>query len=111
LVLYRAGKAGSGRSALGQWFTRNPIISEAQGRLDLAVKPQWLDANGELTGTSPLESVYAVKIPKGTTVYEGPVGYQGGAYLGGQDIMQIYVHQPWAIKGVDVLGEIPLGAQ
>jgi RHS repeat-associated protein len=108
VTLYRAGKAGGGKNGLGQWFTRDPILSEAQGRLDLAIKPQWTDANGALTGTSPLQSAYAVRIPKGTTIYEGPVGYQGGPYLGGQDIMQIYVHQPWTIPGVQVLSETPL---
>lgn len=32
-----------------------------------------------------IEQVYAVKIPAGTTIYTGPVGYQGGIYLGGMD--------------------------
>lgn len=109
LVLYRAGQAGGGRNALGQWFTREPAESVAQVRIDLAVKPQWKDANGALTGTSPVESVYQIKIPKGTTIYEGPVGSQGGIYLGGQDVMQIYVNQPWNIKGVQVLDELPIG--
>ncbi|PJG58427.1 hypothetical protein CUC53_12680 [Aeromonas cavernicola] len=108
LILYRAGKSGGGKNGFGQWFTREPISSEAQARLDLAVKPQWKDANGVLTGESPIESVYAVRIPKGTEVYEGPVGYQGGAYLGGQDIMQIYVHQPWALRGAQVIKEVPI---
>jgi RHS repeat-associated protein len=108
LILYRVGRGGGGKNAFGQWFTRTPLSSEAQGRLDLAIRPQWFDKNGILTGTSPLDSVYEIKIPKGTTIYEGPVGYQGGAYLGGQDIMQIYVDKPWGIDGVDILDEIPL---
>ncbi|MDU6539897.1 RHS repeat-associated core domain-containing protein, partial [Mixta calida] len=103
LVLYRAGKAGGGKNALGQWFTRSPAESVAKVRVDLAVKPQWIDQNGTLTGTSPIESVYKITIPKGTTIYEGPVGYQGGAYLGGQNITQIFVEQPWRLNGVKIL--------
>ncbi len=110
-VLYRAGQAGGGRNAFGQWFTQEPIVPEAQGRLDLAIKPYWTDTEGVITGVSPLKSTYALKIPKGTVVYQGPVAYQGGSYLGGQNIMQICVPKPWAIPGVDVLGETPLVGQ
>ncbi len=47
-----------------------------QVRIDLAVKPQWIDSvTGELTGTSIINTNYAIKIPAGTTVYSGPVGY------------------------------------
>ncbi|WP_375058552.1 VENN motif pre-toxin domain-containing protein [Zobellella sp. DQSA1] len=109
LILYRAGQGGGGRNALGQWFTREPASSVAQVRIDLAVKPHWTDANGALTGTSPIESIYQIKIPKGTTIYEGPVGSQGGVYLGGQNVMQIYVNQPWNIKGVQIMNVSPIG--
>lgn len=54
------------------------------------------------------ESVYKVLIPKGTTIYEGPVGYQGGAYLGGQNVTQIFVEQPWQLKGVGIMDSWPL---
>ncbi|MBO1910123.1 hypothetical protein J4G37_35730, partial [Microvirga sp. 3-52] len=60
------------------------------------------------TGTSPLNATYKIKIPKGTTIYEGPVGFQGGAFSGGMDINQTFVHEPWKIKGLEVLEEIPL---
>jgi hypothetical protein len=53
-----------------------------------------------------LESVYAVKIPANTTVYEGPAGYQSGVYLGGKE--QIFIKQPWNIPGVKALNEIKL---
>ena len=108
LVLYRAGKGGGGINALGQWFTREPAESVAKVRVELAVKPQWIDEHGVLTGTSPIESVYKIVIPKGTTIYEGPVGYQGGAYLGGQNITQIFVEQPWRLNGVNVLDSWPI---
>jgi hypothetical protein len=106
-VLYRAGAAGGGRNAFGQWFSAEPAQSEAQARIDYAVKPQWIDPNtGALTGQSPIQSVYAIKIPAGTSVYVGPTSYQDSVYVGGAT--QIYVPQPWAIPGVQVLSETPL---
>ena len=48
----------------------------------------------------------SMKIPKGTTIYEGPVGYQGGIYIKCGN--QIFVPTPWNIKGVQVLGKARL---
>ena len=105
-MLYRAGEAGT---PLGQWFTREPPISAAQVRIDSAVKPQWIDPkSGVLTGTSNLDTVYAVRIPKGTTIYEGPVSNQGGVYLGGPNTSQVFVETPWSVKSVEVLGSTPI---
>ncbi len=111
-ILYRSGKkggltiAGQEKNALGQWFTREPAESVAKVRIDSAVKAQWIDPKtGVLTGTSPIESTYAIKIPKGTTIYEGPVGYQGSSYLGGESCNQIFVSEPWKITELEVLKE------
>jgi len=38
-----------------------------------------------------IEQVYAVKIPAGTTIYTGPVEYQGGMYFGGLETNQIFL--------------------
>ena len=74
--------------------------------MDSAVKAQWIDPKtGVLTGISPIESTYAVKIPKGTTIYEGPVGYQGGPYLGGENCNQIFISDPWKIEGIEIISE------
>ncbi len=108
LILYRGGNGGGKRNALGQWFTESPPISVAHVRIDAAVKPQWFNEVGVLTGKSPINAVYKVKIPKGTTIFEGPVGYQGGVYLGGQGKLQIFVKEPWNIKGISVLEDWPL---
>jgi RHS repeat-associated protein len=109
LILYRGGAAGGGRNGLGQWFTRESPVSRVEVRIDNAVRPQWIDPRtGVLTGRSPIESVYSVRIPKGTVVYEGPVGYQTGVHVGGGGNMQIFVQEPWEIPGVKVLGEAPL---
>ena len=75
----------------GSWFTNDPPLSEAQVRIDCAVRNQWIDKNGSLTAYSDIDTAYEIKIPKGTTVYEGPVAPQGGVYLGGPDRIQIYI--------------------
>ena len=53
-------------------------------------------------------TVFAIKFPAGTTIYTGPVATQGGAYLGGENVMQIYIPNPWDIEGIEVLGQLPL---
>jgi filamentous hemagglutinin len=67
-----------------------------------------LNNTGVLTGTSNIDTVFVVKIPKGTTIYEGPVSNQGGIYLGGPNTNQIFVQTPWSVKGVQVLGSSPI---
>ncbi len=99
-VLYRAG----GENPLGRWFTFEPPVSEALVRVDTAVKPVWVHPQTlEYMGRSMVEKVYAVKVPKGTVVYVGPVASQGGPYLGGEHIMQVYIPNPWAIEGLQVV--------
>jgi len=105
-TFYRAGESGK---PLGQWFTTQPANSAIQVRMDTAVKPQWINpATGVLDGHSYVDTNYAINIPRGTTVYTGPVGYQGGAYLGGQNIMQTFIPEPWNIPGVKVTGSTSL---
>lgn len=68
------------------WFTRKPPDSVAQVRIDSAVKPQWIDPKtGALQGSSPIDNVYAVLIPTGTRIYEGPVGYQAAFILAAEN--------------------------
>lgn len=104
-VYYRAGNSDN---PLGQWFTTEPAESVAKVRIDTAVKPQWIDpVTGELTGESIVNTNYAIKIPKGTTVYNGPVGPQGGVYCGGYDIMQTFISEPWKLN-YEVISKTPL---
>ena len=105
-IFYRAGQAGK---PLGQWFTTEAPESVAKVRIDTAVKPQWIDrATGELTGVSIVDTVYAIKVPKGTTVYTGPIGPQGGAYCGGYDKLQTFIQTPWKLDGIEVINSVPL---
>ena len=76
IILYRSGKKGGltipgqEQNALGQWFTREPSESVVKVRVDSAVKAQWINPKtGALTGTSPLEATYSIKIPKGRKLY------------------------------------------
>lgn len=106
IILYRGGEAGK---PLGQWFTRQPPSSVAQVRIDAAVKPHWIDPKtGVSSGSSPIDNVYAIKIPKGTRIYEGPVANQGGIHVGGPNINQVFVPEPWNIPGVQVVGKTPI---
>ncbi|MDE7435893.1 MAG: hypothetical protein K2N01_08800, partial [Lachnospiraceae bacterium] len=104
-IYYRGGNSDN---ALGQWFTTEPPESVAKVRIDTAVKPQWIDPiTGELTGESVVDTVYAIKIPKGTTVYTGPVSSQGGAYCGGYNMMQTFIKEPWKLD-YKVISKWPL---
>lgn len=105
-IFYRAGQSGK---PLGQWFTTEVPESVSKVRIDTAVKPQWINPiTGELTGTSIVDTAYAIKIPKGTTTYTGPVGPQGRAYCGGYDKLQTFIQTPWKIDGIEVIDSFPL---
>ena len=106
LILSRVGQSGGGRNTWGQWFTAEPTNSIAHARMDLAIKPIWKDVEGTVVGKSPIDAYYNLRIPKGAVVYEGPVGYQKDLHLGGQDIMQIYIHKPWELRKAEVLNEV-----
>ena len=64
-------------------------------RTDSAVKLYWTKQNGALGSMSPLNRVYMIEFPAGTEVYEGPIGYQEGRYLGGIENEQIYIEKAW----------------
>lgn len=102
-IMYRAGNA---KNPYGRWFTSEPPASVANVRIDTAVKTQWIDPKtGAWEASSYIDYVYAIKVPKGTTVYTGPVGPQGGAYMGGYNVMQTYIDAPWSFE---VIGKTPL---
>jgi hypothetical protein len=104
-VLYRGGDSQG--EPLGQWFTAEPPASVTQVRVDSAVRPQWIDPRtGAWEAASPVDTVYSVRIPAGTTVYPGPVANQGGIHVGGGH--QIFIPRPWTIEGVEPVGSEPL---
>ena len=98
IILYRAGEAGK---PLGQFFSKDPPKGVLQTRIDKAVLPVWPGG-----AKSVIDTGYAIKIPKGTTVYTGKVAPQGGIYLGGTQ--QVVVLEPWKIEGVEVINSFSL---
>ena len=107
-VYYRAGRAGGGDHSFGRWFTEEPPTSAASVRVDSAVRDVWTNnRTGAFMGQSPIEWVYPVRVPKGTTIYEGPTGSQGGVHLGGDDRIQIYIEDPRA-SGVMPMSGYPI---
>lgn len=104
-IFYRAGNADN---PLGQWFTRESPQSRAQVRIDTAVKDIWTNPDGSYSGQSAIDKVYKIKIPKGTTIYNGPVGSQGGIYQGGLNKEQIFIDSPWNLDGVEVIDSWPI---
>ncbi|WP_263261072.1 DUF6861 domain-containing protein [Pseudomonas sp. RIT-PI-S] len=97
-ILRRAGVEGQ---PLGQFFAQETPAGVLQTRIDKAVLPTWPGC-----AKSPIDTAFDIKIPKGTEVYVGEVGSQGGFYVGGTE--QIVVVKPWAIEGVHVMGSSPL---
>ena len=103
IIVYRGGAAGGGENAYGRWFSLEPSDSRAQLRIELGVKPEWKNPDGVLIGSSPIESLYALEVPAGTTIYVGPTSNQGGIYVGGR--IQVFIPEPWNFR---VLSETPL---
>ena len=102
-IMYRAGNA---QNPYGRWFTSEPPASVTNVRIDAAVKTHWIDPKtGAYEASSYIDNVYAIKVPKGTTIYTGPVGPQGGVYVGEYNVMQTYMDAPWTFE---VVGKTPL---
>ncbi|HEX4455400.1 MAG TPA: hypothetical protein VH143_31290 [Kofleriaceae bacterium] len=118
-VLYRVGNA---EREWGEWFTDHPLESEAQYRIDVAVKPVWTDPR---TGTMSEGSArsqkqmelwsYSILIPKGTTAYVGSVASQGGVFMGGvaEGQRQYFIPKAWLLgaKGGRVVAKAPFKSE
>ena len=81
----------------GSWYTRVAKNSEVEARVDLAIKKWWVKPNAEIRITeygadkSILDTVYYIEFPEGIPKYKGPVGYQGGPFLGGLNQEQYFI--------------------
>ena len=85
----------------GSWYTKVSKNSEVEARVDLAIKKWWVKPNGEIkirgleADKSILDTMYYIKFPEGIPKYKGPVGYQGGPFLGGLDQEQYFIPNSW----------------
>ena len=85
----------------GSWYTKVPKNSEVEARVDLAIKKWWVDSNGEIkirgleAEKSILDTMYYIEFPEGIPKYKGPVGYQGGPFLGGLNQEQYFIPNSW----------------
>ena len=81
----------------GSWYTKVSKNSEVQVRIELATKKWWVKPNAEIRITeygadkSILDTVYYIEFPEGIPKYKGPVGYQGGPFLGGLNQEQYFI--------------------
>jgi Pretoxin HINT domain len=98
-VFYRAGVEGS---PLGQFFDNMPPLGVIQTRIDNAIPLKW--PTGQ---PAPLDTGFAISIPRGTIIYEGLVAPQGGIFLGGT--YQAFIPKPWNVPGVRRILDWPLG--
>lgn len=102
MLLYRVGPDGEGTKwGVGRWYTDKPLESEAQFRMDTAVKPVWKNKDGTVStqegvtrAKSPAEVSITVRAPKGTKIYMGPISPQSDIHLGGSGMIQYYVPDP-----------------
>jgi len=94
-------RAGISDRPLGQFFSRGPAVSEVQVRIDRAIRPRWPGG-----ATSPIDTVFEIRFPKGTIGYVGEIAYQGGFYIGLTE--QIVIVRPWNISGVEILSSRPI---
>ena len=81
----------------GSWYTKVSKNSEVEARIDLAIKKWWVKPNGEIkirgleADKSILDTMYYIEFPERIPKYKGPVGYQGGPFLGGLDQEQYFI--------------------
>lgn len=96
LLLFKAGD----KENQGSFFTLRPPASEAQARIDSAIKDEWLPPDGRVPEGVPVPRsdlqkayVYVLENPD-DPVYLGPTSSQGGPYAGGE--IQAFVPNAFA---------------
>jgi hypothetical protein len=70
------------------FWTREPSAGPFQSILDSAILPEW---------GNRAEHTVAIRVPAGTTVYEGPTAPQGGLVGGGDQTVIPHVKEAWEV--------------
>jgi len=85
-TLYRSygGTAGE----LGSYWTRTPPAGPLQATMDSALNPAW---------GNTAQSVSTIRVPAGTTIYEGFAAPQGGLLGGGSQVYIPKVNPNWLV--------------
>jgi hypothetical protein len=85
-MLYRAygGKA----SPLSQYWTRTAPTGPYQATIDSALLPQW---------GNTARQVSTIRVPAGTTIYDGAAAAQGGLVGGGSQVVIPRVNPNWVV--------------
>ena len=97
-ILYRSGTS---TSPFGNFYSFDIPKSEIQVRVDKAIMPKWKDGR-----TSPIDTVFKVKIPRCASIHVGDISYQDNFYLGGTH--QIVIPNSRKIPGIEVLESYPI---
>ncbi|MCI8904029.1 MAG: hypothetical protein HFE70_07390 [Enterobacter sp.] len=97
-TFYRGGQSGT---ELGRFFSYERPLGVLQTRIDKAVLPKWPDGS-----ESVIDNYYETKIPAGSKVYVGQVGYQSDIFPGGTE--QVVIPAPWEIPGVETVNFVGL---
>lgn len=85
-TLYRVH--GGSAKPLGGFWTRTPPAGPLQSRIDLALRPEW--GNTATQGTR-------IRVPAGTTIYEGAAAAQGGLVGGGSQVFIPRTDPSWVL--------------
>jgi filamentous hemagglutinin len=73
---------------VGGYWTRTQPAGPLQSIIDSALNPQWGN-----TATN----VAAIRVPAGTTIYEGAAAAQGGLVGGGSQVFIPNVNPAWLV--------------
>lgn len=87
-LLYRVygGKAGP----LSKYWTRTTPSGPLQATTDSALLPKW---------GNTAQSIATIRVPAGTTIYEGAAAGQGGLVGGGSQVVIPRVNPRWLVQG------------
>lgn len=70
--------------------------SELQVRIDKAIPYQWKDG-----GKTTIDTIFKIKVPKGTKIHVEDISSQGSIHLGGTQ--QIVISNAKNIQGIEVI--------
>jgi hypothetical protein len=85
-TLYRVYGGNAGE--LGSYWTRTPPSGPLQSTIDSALNPAW---------GNTAQNVATIKVPAGTTIYEGFAAPQGGLVGGGSQVFIPKVNPGWVV--------------